>query len=197
MPNWSYNVLTVHGEREALRELKHAVWELEPEAGEKRAPLDFERHLPMPPELAEDEGDIENGVFPEWREWRCEHWGTKWNACYATLSGTLTSGVLRYRFHTAWTPTVAWLDFVAEAHPELRFELSYVEEMGHFRGSMTYEHGERVVDRAVSRMSWTPPRTASSQRAPELTLTGAPARAPRADPAKRSVACRASRCRAL
>ena len=150
MPNWSYNVLIVSGERDALREFKHAVRELDPEPGEERAPLDFERHLPTPPALTARDPESEDGLFPAWHEWRRAHWGTKWNAFWSSVSGTLKSGELRYRFQTAWTPPVAWLDFVAFMHHDLCFELAYEEELGHFRGRMRYERGERVLDRADS-----------------------------------------------
>lgn len=38
---------------------------------------------------------------------------------YPTLSGTLKSGRLLYRFGTAWGAPFEWLNAVAAAHPEL------------------------------------------------------------------------------
>jgi Api92-like protein with ferredoxin domain len=154
VPNWSYNVLTVTGPSERLREFKHAVRSAEPdpETG-KRAVLDFGGHLPMPPELSADAGNLADGRLPTWYAWRLEHWGTKWNALWPTLSGTIRSGELRYRFQTAWTPPVEWLQFVAMAHPSLAFELTYQEERDHFSGVMRFEAGRLVADRCRADLS--------------------------------------------
>jgi Ferredoxin-like domain in Api92-like protein len=151
VPNWSYNVLTVTGPSERLREFKHAVRSAQPdpETG-KRAVLDLGRHLPMPPELLADKGDLAAGRLPDWSACRLEHWGTKWNAMWPTLSWTLRSGELRYRFQTAWTPPVEWLQFVAAVHPALAFELTYQEELDHFSGVMRFEAGGIVEDRCRS-----------------------------------------------
>jgi len=151
MPNWSQNVLTVTGPSAELREFKHAVRAAEPDSETgRRAVLDFSRHLPMPPGLLADNGDLAAGRLPDWYAWRLEHWGTKWNAIWPTLRGTLRSGELRYRFQTAWTPPVEWLQFVAAAHPDLAFELQYEEERNQFRGVLRFEAGRLVEDRCRS-----------------------------------------------
>ena len=147
-PGWTDNTLTVTGPREQLREFKRVARAAEPdrETG-TRAVLDFSGHRPMPPEVLVEPGGSAPGGVPGWFAWRLENWGTKWNAVSPTLSGTLQSGELRYRFRTAWTPPVEWLQFVAAAHPGLRFELAYREELGKFRGVLRLEAGRVVEDR--------------------------------------------------
>jgi hypothetical protein len=149
MPNWSYNSLTVAGTPEDLRSFKHAVCAAEPNAKtEKRAVLDFGRLVPMPPELLEDKGEPANGRLPAWYEWAVDNWGTKWNAWWPRLSGTLKSGVLSYRFDTAWSPPHEWLDQVAPMFPSLTFHLVYEEELDHFHGEAIWDGGEPILAQA-------------------------------------------------
>jgi Ferredoxin-like domain in Api92-like protein len=166
VPGWTYNTLTVKGPHELLRVFKRAVCgaERDPETG-RRQVLDFSRHRPMPPEVLTETGGSAPGGQPRWIAWRIENWGTKWNAVSPTLSGTLQSGELRYRFRTAWTPPVEWLQSVAAAHPGLRFELTYEEELGQFRGVLRLEAGRVVEDRC--RASFVP---RDSGRQPRLQV---------------------------
>jgi hypothetical protein len=148
VPSWSDNALTVAGPCSALRDFRDAVRASRPgPATGERAVLDFGRHLPMPPEVAAEVGDLTAGLLPGWYAWRIENWGTKLNAVGATVDGSAESGELRYRFRTAWTPPVEWLQFVAGAHPALAFELAYEEELGRFGGVMRFEAGRVVEDR--------------------------------------------------
>jgi hypothetical protein len=39
---------------------------------------------------------------PNWYEWRCQHWGTKWNACDAEVTDN-GDGSLHVKFDTAWS----------------------------------------------------------------------------------------------
>ena len=153
MPNWSYNTLVVTGEPADLRAFRHAVKELGPPVhGSKLEPICFRRHLPLPEDVAADRGDgIEGNIqIPASIMWCRENWGTKWNAWFGTLRGSFKSGELTYRFDTAWTPPVAWLEHVATIHRELEFHLTYKEERGHFHGVMAFRNGESVLDEVRS-----------------------------------------------
>jgi hypothetical protein len=145
---WAYNTLIVAGAPEELRAFKRAVRASKPDPKTgRREVLDFGRHRPMPSELLVEKGSSAAGGLPGWLAWRIENWGTKWNAVSPTVSGTPHSGELRYRFQTAWTPPVEWLQFVAGVYPALRFELSYRAELGDVRGVLRLEGGRVVEDR--------------------------------------------------
>jgi hypothetical protein len=45
--------------------------------------------------------NVEKYGAPTWYEWRCRHWGTKWNACYAEVSDN-GDGSLHVNFESAW-----------------------------------------------------------------------------------------------
>ena len=145
MPNWCSNTLTVTGDRDALELFAAAVYGQTPDdlTGEPLV-LDFERHLPTPPELLEDRGDPDEGRLPDWRTWRSEHWGTKWNASCAKLTRKPRQRSLVYQFDTAWSPPLPWLAYVVHGFAELVFELHFHEEFDHFSGTVRFENGKPV-----------------------------------------------------
>ena len=133
MPNWTYNLLAVEGDPPELAALAAAVTGVD-EDGDTIT-LDFEQHVPTPPEvLASD----------DWYDWRREHWGTKWNASDVAKRGSPKDGRITYRFATAWRPPDAWLTAVSAAHPSLDLHHEYVEEMHHFAGQGRFRAGELV-----------------------------------------------------
>ena len=136
MPNWTYNLLAVEGEPSDLAALAAAVTGVDEDG--YTISLDFEQHVPTPPEvLASD----------DWYHWRREHWGTKWNASDVARRGSPKEGRITYRFSTAWRPPDAWLAAVAAAHPSLEFHHEYVEELHHFAGEGDFRAGELVEHR--------------------------------------------------
>jgi hypothetical protein len=152
MPNHVYNRLIVTGDTAELGELVSSLRseENDPDTGDTY-PIDFERDVPMPAELAQvlsadepSQEDVRAAL-----DWRREHWGTKWNANWPKLEGEPEQGALTYTFATAWRPADAWLGVVAERHPELRFVHEYYEEMAHFAGRATFESGRLVADQEL------------------------------------------------
>jgi hypothetical protein len=70
--------------------------------------------------------NIEKYGAPTWYEWRCQHWGTKWNACYAEVTD-IGDGGIHVNFETAWDfPFPIFKKLVAE-FPTLTFEGSAQE----------------------------------------------------------------------
>lgn len=85
-----------------------------------------------------------------WYDWRCDNWGTKWDACFSeggpmialgqegmdvdlsksTQGLTLTPTVAVFKFDTAWAPPTPVVEAASEQHPELEFTLRF-GEVGH------------------------------------------------------------------
>lgn len=57
--------------------------------------LDFEKIIPMPPELKKTKAPKDK---PNWYDWAVENWGTKWNS----YEGNVTEEGIS--FTTAWSP---------------------------------------------------------------------------------------------
>ncbi|MBA3734955.1 MAG: hypothetical protein H0W90_07135 [Actinobacteria bacterium] len=169
MPNWCHNVLTVTGSAAEISafverarptlELKRKEYEETAAQSKTKPPLDqwfrenygsqpltFQAFVPQPPEVS------------DWYSWRCEHWGTKWDASFdnpgialaaedstADLDASLqangllrTPTVLVYRFETAWTPPTEAVVAMAAQHPELEFRLRYGQPGEGFAGEATF-----------------------------------------------------------
>jgi hypothetical protein len=84
--------------------------------------------------------------FPDWYLWRCENWGTKWNALDTTFAREGESILLS--FDTAWAPPVPIFHEVARRFPNLRVEGSLIEEMYNFGANILCQNGNvEFVDR--------------------------------------------------
>lgn len=105
MPNWCSNTMTIAAkDRESLETILGRI-------GSKESPIDFEKIIPQ--EIFSPEyqftGDHMNGELDErnprfdWYRWRIDNWGTKWNACYASVWRDGDS-CARFEFDTAWSP---------------------------------------------------------------------------------------------
>jgi hypothetical protein len=83
-------------------------------------------HRPFTP----DEIDILAEIgFTDWYHWAVDHWGTKWNACRASLQPvTGDDGVIEIHFDTAWAAPFPIFKKIAETFPTLSFEFSWTDE---------------------------------------------------------------------
>jgi hypothetical protein len=159
VPNHVYNRLHVQGDPVLLEALVAALRAREPDPRTGRlSPLDFGRHVPMPPRLVEAllVADPSQADVRALRDWRREHWGTKWNAQVDEMTGDPSAGEVTYRFTTAWRPPDAWLGVVAAFHPEIAFVHEYYEEYAHFAGRATLSDGRLTATEVVdpSELDW-------------------------------------------
>ena len=171
MPNWCENILTIEGgEKDVQRFKKFA----KPQEGMTDTDLSLDSLYPVPDEIKNtvSGGNVIDGVYVKvwrevngkpvaiptdelnamqkkygatnWHHWCIAHWGTKWDV-QAKLQDA--PDFLVYRFETAWSPPVKWLEKVAGDFPRLRFVLSYDEPMMGFKGTVIYDLGEVIDDR--------------------------------------------------
>ena len=128
MPNWTSNTLTLVGDADKI----DAFYEM---MGDE---FDFGKIVPPPGNLFTDDlGDKERKMceeegIPNWRDWNCEHWGTKWNA---TNEGPVeikvyseTTKEATYVFNTAWDTPQEVIRALWDNWPELDFEGGYIHE---------------------------------------------------------------------
>lgn len=99
-----------------------------------------------------------------WYVMRNSQWGTKWDAsfgepiiaigqegmdvdaCIEAEGVTVTPEAAIYKFDTAWSPPIPWLQRTSELEPELEFELQYGEPGNDFAGRVRYVAGLCIED---------------------------------------------------
>lgn len=145
MPNWCLNKLEIDGKPEALSRF----YENNLSEGEDGSSLSFSRSVPLMDPL---KGKSKSTLIPL----AVIVWGTKWDACEvrAFADEALTDPIdiarrigegakFYYKFDTAWSPPVEWLEQTAPKYPEISFRLSFVEPGMDFMGEDVHEGGQR------------------------------------------------------
>lgn len=131
MPNHITNIVTIYGEPERISELKESIQNSEFGIGT----IDFEKIIPMP------ESEREN-----WYDWRCAHWGTKWNA-YGYKDDIDYPAQDDICFLTAWSVPHPVIKKLAQMYPDVTFNHRWADEdIGSNCGESQYEHGELVAE---------------------------------------------------
>jgi hypothetical protein len=150
MPNWCHSTLTVQGPEEAREAFLTKVQTLD-------RPLTFAAHVPEP---AEHESY-------DWYSWRCDEWGTKWDASFGGPfvafgapemdidKSTAWQGVRRigdelvYKFDTAWSPPMPWLVKASEQEPELAFVIRFAEVGNDYAGEIKVVQGLVIEEQGL------------------------------------------------
>ena len=101
--------------------------------------FDFEKIIPMPEKtrrasLVPEESKLHRE--DDRNDWSNENWGTKWNACEASLDG------YEYYFETAWSPCSPVIAALAKHFPEAVMRYTYSEPGNSFCGVEEYHHGK-------------------------------------------------------
>lgn len=128
MPNWCNNALRIRSADPAI-------------LARYRSAIEGGRLLreccPEPETDAYRESLGAPGASPEWREWRIENWGTKWEISLRdTGEITETADEIRVGFASAWSPPDRALQFAAE-RDGFSFVLFYDEPGIGFAGRAT------------------------------------------------------------
>lgn len=118
------------------------------------SPIDFNRLIPMPPELEIDSNgkadeahlaNIAKHGHPDWYTWSIEKWGTKWNA-YSAIAGKCRDGEGWLHFETAWSPPLPVLDALAAKFPQSRMRLIWCDEGDDRQNRVYWGEGKRESD---------------------------------------------------
>ena len=128
MPNWTSNTLTLVGDPDKI-DAFYAMM------GDE---FDFEKIIPPPENLfMENLGDKERKMceekgIPNWLDWNCEHWGTKWNAVsdegLPEVEEYGTCKLLTYHFKTAWDTPRPVIVAIKSKYPDLDVDGGYIHE---------------------------------------------------------------------
>lgn len=99
--------------------------------------FDFNQLVQEPLEHPEDPASI----MPGWYEWRCTHWGTKWNA-YEHQE--LNNG---FSFWTAWSAPLPVYYALSRKYPDCIFTIDWADEDigGDNHGTATFRDGQVVT----------------------------------------------------
>lgn len=123
MPNHVINHLTFDGEKSVIKTMLNEI-KGQDEDGYSLL-IDFNKIVPMP----EEEED-------NWYDWRCEHWGTKWNAYE---QNELVDGLM---FWTAWSNPKQVIIALSKKYPSIRIDVEYADEdYGNNCGKYSVENG--------------------------------------------------------
>lgn len=175
MPNWCHDTLTVTGaDPEAVHRFIEAVkpkeadlrieWENWPAYDQSNRP-EFEAYLKevretvpltfasLVPETWDREVKDADAMFPGWYQWRCDNWGTKWDANFEGVHGAMvlseeadlnvgistveTVNTVVYRFLTAWAPPYPWVQAAAKQFSTLHFVLQWAEPGNDIAGRLS------------------------------------------------------------
>lgn len=81
---------------------------------------------------------------PHWYDWRCDHWGTKWNAydCNA-----VSEGVCELSFLTAWDGVPEIVQTISKKFWDVRIHYRYADEdFGNNVGELIFEDGDVIEE---------------------------------------------------
>ena len=142
MPNYCYNSLSIHGDRDELDKFYEKM--TDNDDGEVRL---LETFLPTPTELIPDPIVTEDGkvigiMSDEQYAWCVNTWGTKWpegDVCVDDFPD-----MILIQFYTAWSPPVAGIKAIAKLFPSFEFVMEWSEEGIGFAGA-SYHKGDVEV----------------------------------------------------
>ena len=83
---------------------------------------------------------------PNWYDWCCEHWNTKWNAYDCAR---IEPSDKRLEFSTAWSSVPPIIEAISKKYPDVTMNYSWADEdIGYNVGRITIRNGE-VLDENI------------------------------------------------
>ena len=164
MPNWCYNNMSVHGDRESLEKLTTAISRKGEDGNEFH---DLTVLFPIPEELQiksvwfstestdpeylelskKYEANKEKYGFQTWYDWCIANWGTKWSPRIEEweINDYNDESTISAYYETAWSPADGLVREVSRQFPTLLFSVTSDEEGGSFACCRAYKNGELVA----------------------------------------------------
>ncbi len=169
MPNWCYNNMSVHGDRESLEKLTTAITRKDDDGNEFH---DLTVLFPVPEELQiksvwfstestdpeylelskKYEANKEKYGFQTWYDWSIANWGTKWSPRIEEweISHYNDESTINANYDTAWSPADGLIREVSRQFPTLLFSVTSDEEGCSFACCEAYKNGELVAGFGLS-----------------------------------------------
>jgi hypothetical protein len=152
MPNLVYHNLTITGPEIERERFLAECFSLDGN-GKGRMEFDFNKLIPEPDEirrsgdetsafvdaLLSGKGVVGDRPDEAWYDWRCDNWGTKWNANDTKI--VRKSDAIKLSFETAWGAPIPIFKAIAARFPKLRIEGSFIEEYHHFGADVLCQNG--------------------------------------------------------
>ena len=156
MPNYCENKLFIKGSSDIIKDLVSKHFD--------EGHFSFDTIVPEPKTFDEcplkfviPEGDrkVRLDSFPgkewfNWYDWRCEFWGTKWDASdtsYSICATSLIDSELNIFFTTAWSPCINIIRKLIELYPELDIDYQYFEPGMFFAGRIYTDNNVVMFDK--------------------------------------------------
>lgn len=163
MPNWCYNSVDIHGDKEVLEKLIAfvgrpitKVFDDGPVHYEEPV-FSFENVKPSTPDKTLDSLFLSKGA-DDWYANNVNSWGTKWDIANSeSLNRHITDTFVVYSFDSAYSPPSPVIERLAEIFPEVTINHTYYETGFDFWGIDTYEKGERTKEKggSLNHKAWT------------------------------------------
>lgn len=97
-----------------------------------------------------------------WYDWRCENWGTKWNACECAKVNENSKSI---SFQTAWSTPFPVMKKLSEMFPNIEIRTEFADEdIGQNCGMCTLKGGEIISE-------WNPSDEETNKEALEFAAT--------------------------
>ena len=148
MPNWCWNHLEVTGDKKQLQEfVEKSLVKNE----HKDDNFSFNGTYPMPEDLnitkgTQTQDEKEQAMlnkakygYTDWYEWKCEEWGTKWDACESHIDHN-DINYFAVTFESAWSPPTNWIKNIMQDFPDLSFTLEYEEPGMGYGGRLSAQY---------------------------------------------------------
>jgi len=140
MPNHCNNHIVITGPSDSLRKFWDGLKKFNGYDQDDSGELSIvSSYFPM---LEELQGTKSPGDNPNWYDWACENWGTKWGDYDTCLN--FSKNQISGDYITAWGPCDKAIVHISKLFPDLTFEVNYNEPGMGFIGCQVCKNGEEI-----------------------------------------------------
>jgi len=163
-PNNHYNKQQLNAAQNKLKELNKGTYNVD---------LDFDGTFPMPIELEGTSSPAQSAEeiklqaeytkkygAGNWYDWQNKYRGCKCNAYEVEEPEDSIDGII-YRYQTAWSPAILWIEHTSNMFPTLTFEIAATDEGGYSTDEggyyylvNVYKAGECTKEERMNQHEW-------------------------------------------